>query len=291
MPHPLPERRRDVFVVVAHQDDWQLFMAPDVYARLRDPHARVVFVVATAGEGRHGEHHWRARLNGCVLAITRALPSWNPYLAGESALPTACSVSYARERVNERDALVCTINDDARAEPIRLYLLHAHDGGAQGVGLPPHHESLTRLREEGRALGVAWPPHAPHYESWDAFVATLEAIVEREHDAGAPAELLAADPDPERNPGDHADHREIGRALQAILARRPFLEPTWYAMYANEHRPENLDPEAEADQRAAVFAYLGGYGATASGLTAEWRIGTEREYAIFGKRQYRVKNP
>ncbi len=274
--------RRTTFVVCAHQDDWQLFMGADVYRALRDPREHVVFVIATAGEGRHDDRHWRARLNGCVLSIMRALPSWNPYLADDEALPSSCTVAYALEHIAEKAVLRADVTDE-RAASVRIYLLHARDGRS-GDGSA----SLAALRDESRPLAVRWPADAPPYRTWAEFVAVLEAIVRHEREPG-PARVFAADPDPERNPGDHDDHRATSQALLELLPRCEGLTATWYAMYATASRPENLAGEDAADQRAAIYAYGGGYTATAAGLGDAWPQSWEREYPAFKNRQYSVK--
>ena len=43
-----------IFDVVAHADDWELFMNPDTYAQVNQPNTKNVFIYTTAGDGGAG---------------------------------------------------------------------------------------------------------------------------------------------------------------------------------------------------------------------------------------------
>ncbi len=279
-------QKQPVFVVVAHQDDWQLFMGADVYAYLRDPHNHVVFIVTTAGDAGRGDAHMRSRFNGALLSVLRALPSWSPYGSG---VPGGVRVSYNAAIVHDKRILTCTI-EDANAASVRLYLLHLRDGGT-GAGFPPHFQSLSALRHAGLPLQALWPSEAPPtYNNWDDFVSTLAQIISAERAGDLPnAAILSTDPDAARNPGDHSDHQMTAAAVVDLVQRNAFLRPMWYGGYSNAAKPENLgDADADA-QRAALYAYGAGYMATAAGFGDTWRASWEREYPHFKKRQYRVE--
>ena len=60
--------------VVAHQDDWQLFMNPEAFRRMDDPSEKAVFVHVTegdAGKGVTGEPvpYYLAREEGALRAV------------------------------------------------------------------------------------------------------------------------------------------------------------------------------------------------------------------------------
>src|SRR3954454_18953043 len=57
------------FYIVAHADDWQLFMQPNAYKGLVDADHKVVFIVTTAGDAGNEERYWRAREEGCKSSI------------------------------------------------------------------------------------------------------------------------------------------------------------------------------------------------------------------------------
>jgi len=272
-----------VFVVVAHQDDWQLFMGKEVFARIREGR-RVVIVVTTAGDAGDDPSHWTSRLAGLVLSVARAFPGWSPYATGASG---GYAVSYQTQTFAGKTVLRVSIAGSGDTTCVALYLLHLPDGGSAGEGFAPRAQSLKRLRE-GHPVTALWPERSPStYESWAELEATLAAIVEHERDDVAPAApVYAADPDASRNPGDHADHAYTSHAVASLAQRDPSLVPVWFATYAIAARDENLSGADADDQRAAIFAYGGGYTAGVAGFGERWRTGWEREYPHFKGRQY-----
>ena len=274
------KQERTCFVAVAHQDDWQLFMGSDVCAHIRDPHCNVVIVVATAGNGKHGDYHWKSRLSGAVLSVCRALPSWSPYALNHReapGLPSGFSVSHERTSAAGKHVLRCEIRANAGLGAT-LYFLH----------IP---EPLSGLHDAAPVTPL-WPEDAPAYGSWSEFVGTLESILlEEARGAEEPMAVHAADPDPSANPDDHADHTLTSQAVREIANRHRQFRPVWYSTYSNRHKPENIDGSQADDQRSAIYAYGGGYMATAAGFGETWRTGWEREYPVFKGRQYPKEHP
>lgn len=271
-----------LFVVVAHQDDWPLFMGKEVFAHLRRGEGRVAIVITTAGDAGDTQAHWRSRFSGTLLALLRALPSWSPYDEPQSQ---GYAVRYERVRMASKWTLRASVSEGER-ERACIYLLHLPDGGAAGNGFAPAFASLKRLHE-GSAVTALWPAEDPSvYRTWGEFEAVLAAIVARERGGAAAMPVFAADPDTQRNPGDHADHRYTSLALAHLAQGDPSLRPVWFKTYCVAELDENLAPAECDDQRAAIFAYGGGYGAAAAGYGERWRTGWEREYPRVRARQY-----
>ena len=109
-----------LFVIVAHQDDWQIFMGKEVYARLREGR-RVVVIVTTAGDAGEDAWHWKSRLSGLVVSTLRALPGWSPY---EGDTPSGYRVAYDVPTFASKRVLRVTI-DDARANAAALSVFAA----------------------------------------------------------------------------------------------------------------------------------------------------------------------
>ena len=61
------------FYVVAHADDWQLFMHPNVHADFIAPQCKVVFIITTAGDAGKGERYWLAREEGLKVQFGSVL--------------------------------------------------------------------------------------------------------------------------------------------------------------------------------------------------------------------------
>ncbi len=75
--------------VVAHQDDWQLFMTPDAYNDLIDSDKKTVFIYTTAGDAGRDSVYW--------LASTPTHPlQWNLLIATNRALDTKSSIANTR---------------------------------------------------------------------------------------------------------------------------------------------------------------------------------------------------
>lgn len=267
------------FIVIAHQDDWQLFMGSGVYARIRDPLCRLVIICTTAGNGQHDEYHWKSRLSGAVLSVCRGLPSWSPYSlngAQPAALPSAFSVAYECIAIAGKSLLRCEIRGGGAS--VALYFLH----------LP---EPMAALHT-GQPVTPLWPDGAAPYRSWSEVVQTIESVLLSEAgEETLPMIVRTADRDQNANPGDHPDHQLTAQAVSEIARRHAQFRPVWYSMYANQAKPENLDGRRADDQRSAVYAYGGGYMATAAGFGETWRTGWEREYPAFKRREYPNEHP
>ena len=57
------------FYVVAHADDWQLFMQPNAYNDIAASGSKVVFIITTAGDAGADEAYWRAREEGAKSSV------------------------------------------------------------------------------------------------------------------------------------------------------------------------------------------------------------------------------
>lgn len=284
----MPEKQR-VFVVVAHPDDWQIFAGASIYEHLRTPETHVTFVNVTAGDAGDEPYHWRSRHSGAVFSILRGLSCWNPYGIDEfleAPLPSGFSLSHDRVLANGKHVLATTIASDETTAV--LYSLNLPDGGLLGEGFAPRFESLLKFRAGNSPLHALWPNEASStYASWNELVDVLHSLVLIEagdhHDAML---IYTPDPDPHANPGDHSDHVVVGQAVADVVGRMATLHPRWISMYPNQHRPENLEGTRAHLQRAAVYAYGGGYMASAALARLSWRHGWESEYRHFGNREY-----
>src|SRR5512134_1479094 len=72
-PETPPQPSVSIFVV-AHPDDWQLFMNPDAFHAMDEPHEKAVFVHVSAGDAGKGvggepTPYYLAREEGALRAI------------------------------------------------------------------------------------------------------------------------------------------------------------------------------------------------------------------------------
>ena len=186
--------------VVAHPDDWQLFMNPDAFHAMNEPHEKAVFVHVSAGDAGRGiggepVPYYLAREEGAMRAIRFMANAVNATAAmGADSKPEA--VERAGHRV-ARHAYANTIS----------YFLRIHDGNIVNPSESHEHPlSLQRLRSGAPAETKAIDDSA-RYVGWNDFVATLEAVVTSELAPGATLNLHIAELDERLNPGDHPDHR------------------------------------------------------------------------------------
>lgn len=268
------------FVVVAHHDDWQIFIGARIARLLSEPGVRIVVIVTTAGDAGSEPYHWQSRHAGDVFSLLAALRSFRPY---ES--PLGCEVRWRHEyvEVNAKPLLRTVIVED-EVTRATLYAMHLPDGGT-GQGFPPRHQSLAGLYE-GVPAQTIWPPHPPStYESWSAFVTTLDDIMTLENPDNGRATVYASSLDENENAGDHSDHRFTSLAVAAIAGRRPNLHVRPFVSYALRAVDKNLSDAEARVGRSMICAYGGGYTASAARLSDTWRTGWVREIEAFEARE------
>src|SRR4029077_7914649 len=120
----------DVFVV-AHQDDWQLFMGESVAKRIRAGHS-APFVYLTAGDDGRDSLYWQTRERA---ALQSTLVAVGP------AAPNANAISCSTREISEHTIRKCVI---ANTES---YFMRLPDGKRNGAGFARHdYQSLRGLR-------------------------------------------------------------------------------------------------------------------------------------------------
>lgn len=236
--------RLEVFIV-AHPDDWQIFMG-DVAARTLRGGRPAVFVYTTAGDAGRPAPYWRAREEGALASVRVAAGVGTPDEPGTGA--GEC----ADVRVEGRSLRRCRVGATAS------YFLRLPDGNAKGQGFAATGErSLASFAAGARAPLVPLEGDGS-YAGWEDLVSVVAAIVRQEasgaNAAGESVRLHGSDPDTAFNPWDHADHRATGQ-LAAEVARRGGYALAQYAGYSTAEWPENLDAAEVADKARLFLAY------------------------------------
>lgn len=302
-----------VFAIVAHNDDWQLFMGRDMYRHIHDPRQRVVIVQITAGDAGKRDWYWKARQNGSIQAVIRATPGWSavdlPTLVADhddavheireeaagyfpGMLPGGYSVRYDVAAVNGRGLLRCEVAG-SNAAATAMYFMHLPDGSPDGSGYASTgYQSLARLAEPGARAPVQARWSAPgeaaaSYATWDDLIGTLEAIVRAElgESGDATPVWVHTTVSDATNPGDHSDHLLASRAVHELNDRRfggaldlvrfyGYVTSTWEAADAGNE-----------EQRALLYGYAAGFIATLGGIYG-WKSIWDKERGWFGGREY-----
>jgi LmbE family N-acetylglucosaminyl deacetylase len=239
--------------VVAHPDDWQLFMNPDAFHAMDEAHEKAIFVHVSAGDagrvlGGSPTPYYLAREEGALRAIRFMANAVNATAAlGADTRPEA--VDRAGHKV-ARHTYANTVS----------YFMRIHDGNiVTGDQFQEHPLSLQRLRSGASAETKAIDDSA-RYAGWSDFVATLEAVVRSELAPGTALNLHIAELDEGLNPGDHPDHRAVAFAMEEVAAHLPCARVSRHQEYATREHKLNVTGED-------YLIDVGTWAATASGLS------------------------
>ena len=225
--------QRDVFVV-AHQDDWQLFMGDVVAKRIRAGDS-AIFIYLTAGDDGRDSLYWQTRERAALQSTRVAI---GPDAADSGAV--RCSTM----EISAHTIQKCVI---ANTES---YFMRLPDGKRNGLGFARHeYQSLRRLR--GRKIGtIAAVDGSATYHGWQDLMATVSNVIGL---GSASTEIVvhANDPSVAANPHDHFDHRMAG-LLVNDLRKGQTWNAQYYVGYALATRAANRSAD-EARQKTAIF--------------------------------------
>ncbi len=220
-------------IVIAHQDDWQLFMGDVLSQRLRSGN-RAVFVYLTAGDDGRDSVYWQTR-ERAGLRSTR--------IAG--GIPVSEPIACSMIQIGGHSITKCTLHNT------ESYFFRLPDGDRDGKGFARSgYRSLRKLRANPRSEITAIDASTT-YRGWDDLVATVGAVTNLDTPG---ITLHTNDPNIARNPHDHYDHRMAG-LLVADLRKRHRLEAIFYLGYALATRAANRSTEQTQVKTALLLAY------------------------------------
>jgi hypothetical protein len=116
-----PPSRRDVFVV-AHEDDWQLFMG-DIAARQIRAGDSVLFIYLTAGDDGRDSLYWRTRERAALQSTRVAIGR-----DASDSTDVGCSTATVLNHAIQQCAVANTMS----------YFLRLPDGKRNGMGFASH---------------------------------------------------------------------------------------------------------------------------------------------------------
>jgi LmbE family N-acetylglucosaminyl deacetylase len=221
-------------VLVAHQDDWQLFMG-DVIARQVHTGASVVFVYLTAGDDGRDSVYWAARERG-VLQSTRIAAG----VAPEDHSAERCSTVSVLDHAIRKCMIANTVS----------YFLRLPDGHRNGIGFASHSfQSLRKLRQQ-RIAAMSAVDGSTIYNGWEDLKSTVDSLI-GESSSTRFVTVHTSDPSVAVNPHDHFDHRMAG-LLVYDSRRKARWNVAYYAGYALATRAANRTGE-QVRQKTALF--------------------------------------
>jgi LmbE family N-acetylglucosaminyl deacetylase len=221
-------------VIVAHQDDWQLFMG-DVIAQRAQAGHRLVFVYLTAGDDGRDSVYWATR----ERAALRSTGIATGVLAGDSS-PEQCSIVRVLEHAIRRCRIANT----------ESYFLRLPDGHRNGIGFARHsYQSLRKLRRS-RITAISAVDGSAVYTGWADLKSTVDSLI-GESSATRIVTVHTSDPSVVINPHDHFDHRMAG-LLVYDSRRKNKWNVVYYAGYALATRAPNRTGE-QVRQKTSLF--------------------------------------
>jgi LmbE family N-acetylglucosaminyl deacetylase len=223
----------DVFVV-AHQDDWQLFMGDVVAKRIRAGDS-VIFIYLTAGDDGRDSLYWQTRERAALQSTRLAV---GPDAADSAAVK--CSTTEVLQHTVRKCAIANT----------ESYFMRLPDGKRNGLGFGSHdYQSLRRLRGK-KIETIVTVDGSAAYHGWQDLMATTNKLI---GSSSATAEIVvhANDPSVAANPHDHFDHRMAGLLVNDLRKGQTWTT-RYYVGYALATRAANRSPD-EAREKTAIF--------------------------------------
>ena len=221
-------------IIVAHQDDWQLFMG-DIIARRVQTGFPVVFIYLTAGDDGRDSTYWATR-ERAVLQSTRIAAG---VLAEDHSVDHCSMVSVLGHAIRK-----CSI---ANTES---YFLRLPDGHRNGIGFARHSfQSLRKLRQQ-RIAAMSAVDGSTAYNGWGDLRSTVDSLI-GESSSPRTVTVHTSDPSVAVNPHDHFDHRMAG-LLVYDSRRSTRWNVTYYTGYALATRAANRTGE-QVRQKTALF--------------------------------------
>lgn len=221
------------FFVSAHQDDWQLFMNPNVYESIKNEADKTVIIHTTAGEagmGMGNDAYYLAREKGSLAAV-RFLSNTYTTGAGLGAEMQRNYVDLNGHQVLRYQYRNCVV-----------YLLRLPDGNGQGTGYELHEYKTLAKLFDGSSQNVPSIDKSTIYKDRKDLETTLNALLLKEQ-IGENTEIHLADTDPNINPCDHSDHQTSSKFFQAVAKEMGGIKLYLYTNYASAQQPKNVPEE------------------------------------------------
>jgi len=242
------------FYVVAHEDDWQLFMGLNAALDVPGADSKTVFVHITAGDAGLGTGtggtpmpYYLARENEALSAI-RFLANLGVVGSGPSGAASTITINGKNlHRVVYRNTVA--------------YFLRLPDGNVNGgMGYPSTGNQSLLLLDLGAIREISAIDGSAVYVGWADLVATLRGILRNEAQGSSDVWVNIPETNLIINPSDHPDHIYTGIAMQDAIAPLPCINAALFTGYVSASLPINLgtsDMMLEAGLLGVTTAALG----------------------------------
>jgi LmbE family N-acetylglucosaminyl deacetylase len=223
--------KRSVFLV-AHQDDWQVFMGDAVSGILKGG-SPATFIYLTAGDDGRDSVYWQTRERAALRSTAVAM--------GE-VVPDAQGIQCATIPVVKHAVRKCSLGST------ESYFLRLPDGNRNGAGFARYNHQSLRLLRAKRISSVTAVDGSATYQGWPDLVATIGELA---GGTGGDVLIHTTDPSIAANPHDHFDHRMAGFLVEDLRKQR-MTGARYYEGYALATRAPNRS-NAESRVKTAIF--------------------------------------
>lgn len=262
------------FYVVAHEDDWQLFMGLNAALDVPGPDSKIVFVHTTAGDAGLGTGtggtpipYYLARENEALSGI-RFLANRGVVGAGPSGAASVVSINgKSLYRVAYKNTVA--------------YFLRLPDGNVNtGRGYPSTGNQSLLLLDLGDIPQISAIDGSAVYVGWADLVATLRDILIYEAQGSPEVWVNIPETNLVINPNDHWDHIYTGIAMQDAIAPLPCVNAALFTGYVSASLPINLGT-------SDMMLQTGLWAVTTSALTDSYQLSTwDAGHNLFLGREY-----
>jgi hypothetical protein len=247
------------FYVVAHEDDWQLFMGLNAALDVPSPDSKIVFVHTTAGDAGLGTGtggtpvpYYIARESGALSAIR--------FIANRGVVGAGPNGVLSTVTINGKSLIRVAYKNTV------AYFLRLPDGNVDtGRGYPSTgNQSLLSL-DLGAIPKISAIDGSATYFGWADLVGTLRGILLYEAHGSPDVWINVPDTDLTINPGDHPDHIYTGVAMLDAIAPLPCVNAALFTGYVSGTLPINLET-------GDVMLQAGLWAVTTSALTDNYHL-------------------
>jgi len=235
---------------VAHQDDWQLFMNPNVANSIQSPEDKTVIIHLTAGDAGYGmgnDAFYKAREEGALRAV-RFLSN-----TAEDRSKIGDEMSRSITLIRNHPILTYTYHNTA------VYFLRLPDGNGDGSGFELHQQKSLEKFYNRQVVDFKAIDQSTTYTNKEDLLGTLKELITATH-TGTQLEIHLSELSEDLNVDDHSDHLTASRFISEAATNQFQGEFYYYIDYQSANLESNLE-------RSEILINSGAWGATASGLS------------------------
>lgn len=258
---------------VAHQDDWQLFMNPNVANSIQSPEDKTVIIHLTAGDAGYGmgnDAFYKAREEGALRAV-RFLSN-----TAEDRSKIGDEMSRRVTLIRNHPILTYTYHNTV------VYFLRLPDGNGDGSGFELHQQKSLEKFYNRQVVDFKAIDQSTTYTNKEDLLGTLKELIATAH-TGTQLEIHLSELSEDLNVDDHSDHLTASRFISEAATNQFKGEFYYYIDYQSANLESNLE-------RSEILINSGAWGATASGLSDHRHASLWDEYhtTYLDRQYYRV---